>query len=354
MRLFRNLIYILVFLMGIWGCRTSDTLTSGQPPPSNPSADTAQVYYTLIYMIHGDANYLYHNEEGRGLQADEQQMKEAISVAREARHGEVFIFHLKPEKRVLWLFPKKDRVFLHYRGGKLLHRANYSPNSTKENFVSESRIYKKYQRENSSRLFFLYFGHEIPNSNKVNYFHSRPEAEFNTKSFTVGLESFLEKKERFDLTVLSTCDNGTPLMASEIQSSSRYLVASPQNLHLSHLDTQALLEMEQYREIPTAALADSIASNSFDRLTGFIQTAVTISIYDLQEIASYADTLSDSYASYRKQNAIGQIEQENIDCSDLPNWNGHGTSNGVTVYYKPPNFGNRAGKTSHSGWGCQK
>lgn len=350
--IYRALIFILV--LGSLGCRNYQTLSTGQYSSPNVAADTTQINYTLIYIIHGDANYLYHDEQGRGLQADEQQMKEAISVAREARHGEVFIFHLKPEKRVLWLFPKKDRVFLHYRNGKLLHRDKYSPNEDSQSFVSESRFYKKYQSENSARLFFLYFGHEIPNDKGVNYFHSRPEAEFNTGTFAAGLSSFLSKKERFDLTVLSTCDNGTPMMASEIQSSSRYLLASPQNLHLSHLDTHSLLQLEQSPKLPTSSLADSMASNSFDRLTGFIQTAVTISIYDLQETGHYMDELSDSYATYRKQNSMDEIEQENIDCADLPFWDGDGSSKGITVYYKPPNFGRRTGLTSHSGWGCKK
>ncbi len=54
------------------------------------------VDYSLIYVINGDGNYLYHDKKGRGLQADEQQLEEAIAVARQAEHGEVFIFHLRP------------------------------------------------------------------------------------------------------------------------------------------------------------------------------------------------------------------------------------------------------------------
>jgi hypothetical protein len=349
--IFRVLI-VMFAVLGCWGCKSSQTLSPGQS--SKMSADTSQIDYTLIYMIHGDANYLYHDEEGKGLQADEQQMKEAVSVAREAKNGEVFIFHLKPEKKVFWLFPKKDRVFLHYRNGILLHKEKYSPQAMSQSFVRESQLYKKYLRNNSSRLFFLYFGHEIPDENDSNYFRSRPEANFNTEVFVSGLRSFLTREERFDLTVLSTCDNGTPSMVSQIQSVSRYLLASPQNLHLSHLDTHALLNLEQTPKLPTSSLADSMASNSFDRLSSFIQTAVTISIYDLQEVDNYLDTISDSYSNYRMDNSGDQTRHENIDCASLPFWDGQKTTKGVTVYYKPPNFGRRAGQTSHSGWGCQE
>lgn len=349
---FYSFILGLLAVWGLWGCQTSRKLTNSQEPAA--SSDV-QLNYKLVYVIHGDANYLYHDEDGHSLQADEQKVKEAITVARQARHGEVFIFHQRPEKKILWLFPQKDRLFLHYRSGELIHKKNYSPESSTQAFTAEKRLYHQYEKADSTRVFFLFFGHEIPPSNSgITYYQSRPKAQFDTERFARGVQGFLKGSNRFDLTMLSTCDNGTPRMVSNLQTVTRYLLASPQNLHLSHIDTQPLLKLETSPRIPASKLADSLAQHTYDRLSGFIQTAVTLSVYDMQIVGDYVGRLSESYQDYRRRNSNLNAEGENTDCTNLSFWDGPIPDKGVGVFYKAPNFGHSAGKESHTGWGCQQ
>lgn len=344
--LFLGLAALCVF----WGCKSSQPITTGQAPNSSRSVDTTQVNYTLIYVIHGDANYLYHDENGKSLQADEQKMREAISVARKAKHGEVFIFHQLPEKRILWIFPQKDRQFLHYKRGQLIQKKKYSPNSKLRSLASEQRLFHKFKTSSSNRLFFLYFGHEIPRQKGISYYHSRPDAQFDTNKFTNGLRHFLPEGRRFDLTVISTCDNGTPTLVSKLEGATDFLLASPKNLHLSFIDTDKLLKLEQVPDIPTQQLANAIAKETYDRLSHFIQTAITLSVYDMNAVKKYGDRFATEYEEYRQRKDL-QL-QENTDCAQLPFWDKNGSSRGVSVYYKPPSFGRSADQKAFSGWGC--
>lgn len=348
-----HLIFILVVILGFWGCHTSDTLTGQSPDPDLSRVDSSQTDYTAIYVIHGDGNYLYHNEEGNALQADEEKVKEAKSVARQAENGEIFIFYQRPEKEILWIFPKKDRLLLHYRNGQLLHSKRYSPSG--KALAAESELYKKYSIRNASQKYFLYFGHEIPHLQERSYHRSRPDAEFTMEHFTEGMSTFLDEESKFDLTVLSTCDNGTPTTAAQLQSISHFLLASPQNLHLSHIDTEPLLALEYSPQPEASALADSLAQKTFDRLNSFIETAITLSIYNLEELDNSLNELSEKYLQYYSENSQISYEQENTDCATLPFWDDLGNADeGITAFYKPPNFGPGVNYENHSGWGCRK
>lgn len=351
----RILIVSLLICLGFLGCRTSDTLTGGQSPNfESSSIDSTQVSYTAIYVIHGDASYLYHDQEGNPLQADEEKVKEAMSVAQQSGQGEVFIFYQKPERKVFGIFPKKDRILLHYRNGELIHRERYSPASSDRSLVTESKLFKKYRFGDNNRMLFLYFGHEIPHLQEVSYHKSRPDAEFDIENFSTGMRSFLDKESKFDLTVLSTCDNGTPIMAAHVQPISRLLLASPQNLHLSHIDTHSLLALENSAGLPALSLADMLAQQTYNRLNGFIETEITLSIYDLEEMSYSLGRLSDKYIQYRSEKSGPSFEQENIDCATLPFWDDEEMTKGIKTFYKSSNFGAYAARSSHSGWGCQR
>lgn len=349
--LFGVSIIIVLFVLG--ACRSSKKMAT-DVHSGKSAAQPEEVRYRLIYIIHGDANYLYHNEKGKGLQSDEQQLKKAIAVAEKANHGEVFIFHQKPEKSILWLFPRKDRLLLHYRNGKQIRSKNYSPVSTEKAFVSESRLYHQYRSENTARTFFLYFGHEIPHDEDVAYFRSRPDAKLTTRTFTEGERSFLEEGSHFELAVLSTCDNGTPEMVSRQKSLTNYLLASPQNLHLSQIDSRKLLLLEENPKISARKLSQAIAEDSFKRLSNFLQTAVTLSVYEMDKVKPYIDSLSATYDQAMREKSGQAFEQDNIDCWVLPFWNRKQRLPGITTFYKPARFGKYADKVEHSGWGCQE
>ncbi len=342
----------ILLIIGSAGCRSLQM-------PEKEFQRTEPVDYTVIYLIHGDANYLYHNSGGNTLHADWQVLAEAKQVAQDAEKGEVFIFHLKPESQILWVFPKKDRRFLYYRKGELVYEKNYSPGSKKLPFVTETKLYHRFHQaaseDSSYKKIALYFGHEIPARKDSHYYRSRPEALFNTALFAEGLENFLQpEKAQFDLSVISTCANGTPQMVEMLSPITDYILASPQNLHLSHIETNALQLLEHTDEITTARLADSIATQTYSRLSSFLQTVITLSVYDTERTQSYIRQLAKDYQTYLTNQSYSTASGKNTDCARLAFFNTEMAKKGIKVWYKAPQFGKNADISTYSGWGCRK
>lgn len=315
----------------------------------NDSLESEDVQYSLIYVIHGDANYTYHRN-GNLRKADIDALNRAIETARQAKHGEVFIFHQKPERKLLFLFPQKDRLMYHFRNGELVGGESYSP--IEGGLKAEANLYNRRKSESSGRTIFLYFGHEIPSGSPYLVYHrSQPYLQFNTDIFSDDLSLF---ENHFNLVVLSTCNNGNPLMIQKLSSVSDYLVASPQNLHLSHLIDSPLQQLETNPEISTGELANSISKQSFQRLSEFLQTMVTVGVYDLQKIQPHIHSLAQSYRSHLSTIQQNSLFVDNVDCRDLPKFQKPLPEDGITLYVQPPRFGTRSESASHSGWGCKQ
>lgn len=311
--------------------------------------EQTEVRYSLIYVIHGDANYTYHRN-GNLRKADLDALNRAIDTAKQAKDGEVFIFHQKPERKPLFLFPKKDRVMYYFRNGELVGGETYSP--ILGGLQAEANLYNKYKTKTSDRSIFLYFGHEIP-SKALNlvYHQSQPYVRLSTEIFANDLPRF---ENHFNLVVLSTCNNGNPLMIQELSGIAETLVASPQNLHLSHLTDSSLHQLESNPEISTEELANSIAKQSFERLSEFLQTMVTVGVYDLGEIRPQIRSLAQAYRSYLDTIQQNSLFVDNVDCRTIPEFRQTLPQSGVTLYFQPPAFGSESGVTSHSGWGCKQ
>ena len=314
--------------------------------------------YTITYIIHGDANYLYHDADGNALQADEHILSEAKKVAEQATKGEVFIFHQQPERKILWLFPKKDRQFFYYRNGEKIYEQKYSPGSKTQPFTAEAEMYSQLHSTGpdtaSHKNVILYFGHEVPQHQRGPYHLSRPDAVFDTESFSQGLHRFLQPGEnKFDLAVLSTCNNGTPAMIHALSPFTDYVLASPQNLHLSHIDTQALQTLNQAGSVSTQKLADDMAKDTYQRLTSFLQTMVTLSVYDTDRLRSYLPGFNQDYSSYLVNQPAPSPVADNIDCATLSFFDDQ-FKDGLQVWYKPPQFGSKRKAASYSGWGCRE
>src|SRR5699024_2105996 len=339
---------LLAAFLFLGGCRAPGNITADNYSKS----DLPERNYRLIYIIHGDASYLYHDREGQPVQSDEQQFQEAVKVARKARHGEVFVYHQKPETKILWIFPRKDRLMAHFRNGRRIHREKYSPTSDGKAFSREEQLFHRYRTQDSERTFFLYYGHEIPQDSTLSYFQSRPDAKLSTDNFVAGESSFLADSSTFELTVLSTCENGSPSMVKKQQPLTKYLLASQQDLHLSQIDSEKLLLLEENPDITTKKLSKAIAMDSFNRLSTFLQTAVTLSIYDMERVGNYIDSLSVKDSNAVKDTNGGIVEQGKTDCANLPFWNAYQPSDGVITFFKPAKFGDQANKEEHSGWGC--
>ena len=89
--------------------------------------DTVSVHYSIIFIIHGDNNYLYHDTAGNEYTADEKVLASAKRVAEKNPFAEVFIFHQKPRSHFLFFFPLRDGEFYYYRNGQLVENESYWP-----------------------------------------------------------------------------------------------------------------------------------------------------------------------------------------------------------------------------------
>ncbi len=333
--------YLLIcFLPVIFaGCTSTQQSVDNSPQ---------EVQYSLIYVIHGDANYTYHRNENL-RKANLDALNRAIETAKQAKHGEVFIFHQKPERKLIFLLPQKDRLMYHFRHGELVGGESYSP--IEGGLKAEANLYNRQKAEQTGRTVFLYFGHEIPSGSPYFVYHgSQPFFRFNTEIFAEDLTLF---QDHFNMVVLSTCNNGNPLMAQELSGKAEYLVASPQNLHLAHLIDSPLLQLESDPTISTGELANSLARQSFERLAEFLQTMVTVGVYDLSEIQPQIHTTARTYREHLNSIQQRSLFVDNVDCQTLPEFRQPLPTEGVTLYYQPPAFGSNATSVSHSGWGCR-
>ncbi|MEQ8524869.1 hypothetical protein [Gracilimonas sp.] len=332
-------LFLLVFLTG---CSASEVVTK-MDHQSNPD-------YTAVYIIHADANYTFHMN-GKRYQADQEILSEAKAVGESARSGEVFIFHQQPERKRFLFFPGKDRVWYHYKGGELVGKGQYSP--TGGGFSKEADLYRQMTgNSNTGRKLFFYFGHEMPSKASFAYHHSQPEHTFNTEVFANDISGF---EDKFDLMVLSTCNNGNPLTVERLTGKTEYLVASPRNLHLSYLDTHSLNLLETLSDVSTKSLADSIARHSLERLSEQLQTMVTVGVYEMDVVEEYMGPYADSYANY-----LGSVQQkslftDNADCNTLEIFEGQRIpEKGAKIYFSSTAFGREAGLEHHSAWGCKE
>lgn len=305
--------------------------------------------YSIIYIIHADASYSYHIN-GKRYQADEEVLSEAKQVAAGAKKGEVFIFHQKREKKILGLFSRKDRRWYHYKNGRLAEQGKYSPEGG--GLRKEAEIYQnKSTGKGNNQKVMLYFGHEVPSETSLSYHQSRPEQSFDTELFSSQLPLF---ESFFDLLVLSTCNNGNPLMMESLHDKAKYVVASPRNLHLSHLSSRKLQLLESQSQVSTEALSDSIAVDSFEYLSSFLQTRVTVGVYDIPTIHTYLPSYAETYEEHLQTFEQKTLFRDNTDCVLLDSFKANPIpERGTKLYHKQPAFGVKEKQAYHSPWGCR-
>jgi hypothetical protein len=351
-----------VFKFLIWPALIMGFVLTGCSPVSelvreDSTADTAGVDYSVIYYIHADADYLYHDAAGNPVRGNRQVLDTALGVAEELKTGEVFIFYQRPEKKFLGLFPRKSSQLYHYAKGELISRVNYRHSDKEEDFLTtEARLYDQYRTHPGieyQRNYFLYFGHEIPDDEGEKYHRTNPDIAVNTGSFATGIQKFLLKDDqRFQLVVLSTCNNGTPDMAENLIPSSEVLLASPQNLHLSHIDSENLTLLDSNPGISAVELAHSMAGQTYRRLETEIQTAITLTVYDFEIVQEYKNELH-AFASAQDTLGHNQLFSDNVDCNQVDFFDENVFSKGLRTWYKPARFGRKSFTEIHSGWGCK-
>jgi len=319
--------------------------------------ETVNVDYSVVYYIHADSDYLFHDAAGEPVQGNKNVLDDAFDVAENAESGEVFIFYQRPERRFLGLFPRRGSRLYHYVNGELTSRVDFRHSDKSEEFLAtEARLYNQYRThsgEENRRNYFLYFGHEIPDDEGKKYHRTLPDIAVNTGSFSAGIQKFLGSDEqRFNLVVLSTCNNGTPVMAGYLLPFTDVLLASPQNLHLSHIDSESLGLLESEPGISSIQLAHSMAEQTFGRLKSEIHTAITLAVYDFEIVQEHKNELHTFAEAYDSLGSLRHFS-DNVDCWNVPFFNEELFERGVDTWYKPARFGRQSGTTTHSGWGCK-
>jgi hypothetical protein len=321
--------------------------------------DVLPTQYSIVCVIHGDSDYLYHDTSGNEFRADEEALAGARNVALQNPRAEVFIFHQRSRRHFLFFFPLRDGEFSYYRNGRLIVTASYWRDQEQSDFNPEVELYRRFgtgnQRE-TMRL-FLYYGHEIPEFGGRGYDASYPDRPFTVDHLVTGLKGFMGDSTRFDLMVLSTCFGGTPHTIDALGSVARYIIASPDNLHLSYFDFHSLEQLELNvgnRDVP--AFAARFARQAFDRLTSEVQTAVSIAVYDVDRVQAYTRAVNGVYdhsvMMLKGMTQASMATVEHCDCADVPGYVLPMMTEGVDVFYRSARFGRSKQKQNHSGWEC--
>ncbi|MGE5364683.1 MAG: hypothetical protein ACM3SM_11190 [Bacteroidota bacterium] len=333
------------------GCSSSINLSALN------TVDRQPVKNSIIYLIHGDGSYLYYDTNNRAVTADERILKQAQSVAEYLYSSEVFIFHIKIQRRFLGLIQRNDRDFYYYRHGKLIKQISYRAGSSDSIFQTETAVYGRLSAasapNDTAKLLFFFYGHHIPEQTISNYYSSHTGISFGIEIFRQALTGFLPHgRSEFDLIVLSTCSNGTPGTISALSELSRYIIASPENLHLSYIDSSFLTVLEESEPTDIKRFAENFTASAFDILKRNTNTAITLSLYDTEATASFLRRSAGSYSRVVSSANENLMRADYSDCNYSSRMDMDSSGTGVTVYFRPSLFGKTKNRTSHSGWGC--
>jgi hypothetical protein len=312
--------------------------------------------YSIVFIIHGDGDYLYHDTSGKAHRADEDVFVKATMVAMQNPQAEVFIFHEKPREHTLLFFPCRDGSFYYYRYGRLIAKESYWRDQGPSRFDPEVELYHRFRSTEQPQplRLFLYFGHEIPEFDGAGYDASYSHRTFTLPDLAEGLKSITPDSTKFDLIVLSTCFNGTPHTIAALAPYARTIVASPDNLHLSYFDLQPFERLDVgLRDGDVAAFSRKFAQQAFDKLTENVQTAVTVAVYDVDRVQGFLHATDSIYAR-TLTTLTGQKPGSfaHCDCAEDSAYVVSGMREGVDVFYRPPRFGRLKNRKSHSGWEC--
>lgn len=311
---------------------------------------------SIVFVIHGDGDYVFHDADGLAHRADEEGVAGAVQVAERNPDAEVFIFHQKRRRHTLFLFARRDGEFRYYRGGRLVAQESYWRDHGDRALDPEVELHDRFRADDGPRSasLFLYLGHEIPEYGGAGY-----DASYRKRAFTVGdladgVRRMSHDSKKFDVIVLATCFGGTPHTVAALAPYARTLIASPDVLHLSYFDLQPLERLGAGMEyVDSATLARGFARRAFDRLSSELLTAVTVSVYDADRVQPYLDAVGEDYD--RRLATLSERSPgfaEHGDCAGDPTFARPDMADGVDVFYRAPRFGRQSSVLDHSGWQC--
>ncbi len=332
------------------------SVSGGRRDTPRDTVSAVAPFASFIFIVHGDGNYRYHDTSGRSYRADEEALAAAVRVAESNPQSEVFVFHQRPRRRTLFVFPRRDGTVYYYRQGRLIATQSYRRNQGPSRFDPEVALYRRLRADAPLRdvNMFLYFGHEIPEFAVSGYDRSVPNRQFLIDDLAHGLREITGDSTKFDLVVLSTCFSGSPHTVAALAPFTKTIVASPDNLHLSYFDLRPFEGLNPgTRDGDIAGFAQGMARASFDRLTAQIQTAVSVAVYDTENVRGYLGSVDSIYGAAlatfegRKRELL-----ERYDCAEDSAYALSGIDEGVEVFYRPARFGRSRQKRNHSGWEC--
>jgi len=326
------------------------------PPPHDEALTGASPpRYSLVFIIHGDGDYLYHDTLGEARRADKDILAQTQAVAERLPNAEVVIFHEIKRKHVLFLVPRRDGNAYYYRHGRLVAKRSYWRDQGESRYDAEVGLYGQFaatQPRPPVRVFF-YFGHELPEFDGAGYDASYSERSVTINDLAEGVGDIAGESGKFDLLVLATCFGGTPHTIGALAPYARCIIASPDNLHLSYFDLEPLVHPGVGSDAgEVAAFADQFARNAFDRLAAEVQTAVSVVVYDVDDTNAFRTSVAGAYGQALAEANGLPASADHCDCADDSTYVRPGMSKGLTVLYRAPRFGRTKNDPRHSGWEC--
>jgi hypothetical protein len=201
---------------------------------------------------------------------------------------------------------------------------------------------------------FFYFGHELPEFNGEGYDASYSKRRVIVHDLAEGVRDITGESTKNDLLVLATCYGGTPHTVGALAPYARYIIASPDNLHLSYFDLEPLADLDVGSEDDElAAFADRFAGHAFEQLAGEVQTTVSVVVYDVNAVGDFLASVAGVYdRALTAASEMSPGSAAHCDCADDSTYARPGMSKGLTVFYRAPRFGRMKHEERHSGWEC--
>jgi hypothetical protein len=312
--------------------------------------------HTLVFVVHGDANYSYHDLHGSARRADEDVVAEARAIAVQTPHADVHIFHQIKRRHFLFVFPRRDGRSYHYRNGHLVGETSYWRDEGPTRLAPEIRILEQYAGEEPPGIatVLLYFGHELPEFHGAGYDASHKDRHASIDDLAELAGAAADSWGKLDLLVLATCSGGTPHAIRALAPHARYVVASPEDLHLSYFDLQPLAQLEIGSDDDAVQrFAASLTHHAFERLTSEVQTPVSVVLYDTEAARPFLDSVAGTYSA-RLSDAEAMPEGSFVrcDCAAASEYVSPEMGDGLEVLYRAPRFGRMKHTRDHSGWAC--
>lgn len=318
----------------------------------------AKIEYSFVFQIHEDDDHSFRDlNTGKKKHGDKEAYKQAKALALSCKKCEVFIFR---DMRKHTFYSAKVEYFSEGKRKKRIYHKRHKDEKGAVFFQKNSKKYKDHYHnpdapKDTIKSFFIYFGHHIPEVEQEDYSKSLHHMKFSLDKLKFRLQQLGAGDAGgylFEGVILSTCQNGTPYTVGKLAKYARYIIASPENLHLSYLDVSPFLALEKAERIKTRALMESIVDQSIATFKKRgIETHTVISLYRMSPLRESLSPLVSVYEERLKKNKKSLPNFH--DCSKIKGFESLQTlKEGVYAKEIEPYFSFVKQDAPSSGWGC--